>query len=462
MRILFWRSSTATSDVKGAPLPQPSAIADADSGDRTGSTNAAAAARLAAERPTPRIVHPAHLLAARTEGRGITTEVAPNRDGLAISLEQYANRPLPAAVLAQRIAVSADHGSWEQAELVAHYLRELGFAQVELYAPRAGETLYYSVAGSAALRRLEAREVDRVIAFCGNGYGALDVANQFAEEIPGDKVTRPPVYGDNLWKIVDSQRGPLPANVLCLGARLVDIEDNPVRALVRAFFDDPANLQALRSRDAEQAGVATTLVDPKPTRVEKRRLEQGIGATLALSETERQTLEAVRPVIYYQKDNDRARKQALDLGEYLRPSALVMPHDGEALPEVGDRTRIIYIADGNPEGVPSRERGFWRPSAEEDLPVYRADLARGIAWFAKEARHDALTLFVPSASLTDEATGGERNDVLRLFAKTFFTTKKSNEPHQVKELYGKSVRYVSEMLHGSIPAEVTDLKPRDF
>jgi hypothetical protein len=137
---------------------------------------------------------------ARTVGLGITVPIMEPRPS--IDVAAYVNEPSKRDLSKVRIAIASDHGAFGRAEKCADILKRMGVGEVVVLAPTVqGEKVPYAVTSHAALSMLEGGSVDRVISFCGNGLGALDVANQHAEH--QRSAVKPPIYGDNLWSVVN-------------------------------------------------------------------------------------------------------------------------------------------------------------------------------------------------------------------------------------------------------------------
>jgi ribose 5-phosphate isomerase RpiB len=407
---------------------------------------------------------------ARSTGLGITIPLMPPRAGLALSLEEWAAAPLGdrAKLASMRIAVAADHGAFGRAEAAAATLRALGVGEVLVIAPREGERMTYAVSTGAAMTLLEEGRVDRVVAFCGNGLGALDVATQFAEEVTAPHRARRPSYGDNLWRIVDGQRGDEPANVLALGARLLNVPQDPMPAFLKAFLADPAELDALKAPGVAQHGASSLLVDPKPERVRSRTLTEGspfggesIAEQIALTEDDRAKLASRKVVVAFDPSSAAATKQAEALRAHFGSSLELMTLDaheasGSSPFEAPSDARVVVLTEGGIDAGARPTRGFWVPPEEAASRVLRPSHWREIAWFVENAPGGgAPVLDLPAAALADAATGGANLDVLKLFVKLFALGERAVErPH--KPLYGDAVRFTSAQLGvAPMPAELS-------
>jgi hypothetical protein len=388
--------------------------------------------------------------ARRTTGLGITVPLMPPRPDLSISPEEYAKAPLAdrARLATMKIAISADHGAYGRAEAAANYLRSLGVGRVVVIAPEEGTRMNYAVSTGAALSLLEAGEVDRVVSFCGNGLGALDIANLFSDAQPGAHRTRQPVYGDNFWTVVDGQRSDPPANVLCLGARLFNVDGDPMNAFLKAFLDAPANVDALAGDGAPRHGIASTLIDPKPERVKNRTLDDGhpfAGATIAeqieLTDRERKRIASTPVTIYYDPSSDQAAAQAAALKSWLPDTAQLVAWDGKTKPEPQKKDeRSILLSENGALFSWTRALGFWVPEDEQGGDVHRAAHWQSVRWFVDAAAEGPLFLDLPASALANAVTGGADHDVLKLLSKVFLLTERRG-PDAHKVLYGEAIEF---------------------
>lgn len=387
----------------------------------------------------------------RTTGLGITLPLAPVASrSFHLPLGEWARSPLPPEIqerlAGMRIAVTADGEALGWAETAAEYLTEvIGVGEVVVIAPQEGADINYAVSTAAALDMLQQNEVDRVVAFCGNGLGALDIANIYAEGT-GDVS---PAYGDNLWSVVDSQRGDTPSRILCLGARLCSVPKegvDPMPAFLKAFLDDPQRLDNLASADQPQVGVDTWLVDDKRDRIQWRTLASGrpfegkgitAQAKLTLSELRQIRSMQPKPVVFYDPNCATAEALAQTLGEYLI-NVSVRPWESEELPEGEPGQRILFLSE---KGLTSADRrwAFWRPDGDASHRIHRASYWSGVFGFVRSASADQpLILDLPAAALTDNATGGIDNDVARLFSKVFLLTR-PDDGKIGRRIYGRAV-----------------------
>jgi ribose 5-phosphate isomerase RpiB len=398
----------------------------------------------------------------RTAGLGITVPAMKPRPRLGVPLEVYATTPLePREKLkSMRIAVSADHGAYGRAEQTAQILRDLGVGEVLVIAPKDPERLNYAISSSAALSLLSSGRVDRVISFCGNGLGALDVANIFAELNHGANAIKPPVYGDNFWTVVDSQRGDSPANVLCLGARLLNVEGDPLAAYLKAFLDDPAQVDALGKSGAPVHGVSSSLVDPKPERIANRTLKDGApfsGETIyeqaKLGPLDIAKIRSMDVSIYYDASSSVVKQQAKALQKVLPKSVKLEPWDGKALPNVGPDAKVLLLTENGSALTEPRTWGFFRPERIDETPIQRAEHWWQATRFARESKPGPLFLDFACRAFTDAATGGRSYDVLRLLTKAFLLTDRGDTAAQ-KQLYGEAIDFAISTASGEKRADL--------
>ncbi len=386
---------------------------------------------------------------ARTVGLGITVPIMDPQPS--VDLPAYVNEPSKRDLSKLRIAIAADHGAFGRAEKCAEILQRMGVGEVVVLAPTVpGEKVPYAVTSHAALSMLEDGSVDRVISFCGNGLGALDVANQHAEHDAehGGTIVKPPVYGDNLWSVVDGQSAG--ANVLAMGGRLLDVNGDPMAAFLKAFLDDPPSSSSIGGSPVH--GVTSRLVDPEPKRIAKRTLSQPIKDAAKLSPDELRRAVASPVAVYFNPDDKSARDQVKTLRQLLAgagrtapPNVRFIAWDGAQIPKAAPGERVLLLSDTGCPAVPTRAWGSFQP---EQLAVHRAAYVNGVASFA---RGGGAILDLPCASLRDAATGGRQNDLLRLFVKTFLLeSSESSGPREQpqKALYGESVRFTEAMLQG--------------
>jgi ribose 5-phosphate isomerase RpiB len=394
---------------------------------------------------------------ARTVGLGITVPIMEPRPS--IDVAAYVNEPSKRDLSKVRIAIASDHGAFGRAEKCADILKRMGVGEVVVLAPTVqGEKVPYAVTSHAALSMLEGGSVDRVISFCGNGLGALDVANQHAEH--QRSAVKPPIYGDNLWSVVNGSAAG--ANVLAMGGRLLDVNGDPMAAFLKAFLDEPPS-PASGGTSPPAHGVTSRLVDPEPKRIAKRTLTQPIKEAAKLTPDELRRAIASPVAIYFNPDDVSARDQMKTLKQMLAgagrttpPNVRFIAWDGAHVPTAAPGERVLLLSDAGCAAVPTRAWGSFQP---EQPAVERASYVNGVAAFAREG---GAILDLPCASLQDAATGGRQHDLLRLFVKTFLLESNGAQPSpqsqdkdKKKALYGDSVRFTEAMLQGgALPPEL--------
>lgn len=375
----------------------------------------------------------------RRTGLGVTVPIMQPLPS--IDLARFLAEPPRTDLGKLRIAVSADHGAYGRAEQTAAILKSLGVGHVVVIAPHEGERMNYGVSTHAAIDLLERGEVDRVVSFCGNGLGALDLANQHATL--GGGAAKPPLYGDNLWSIVDGRaRG---ANVLALGARLLNVKDDPLAAFLKAFVDDPPKPAHTHT---PQHGVTSKLVDPKPERIAGRTLPGPMSELVALSAEERARIEKTPTTVYFCPDDKHVPAQLKALKALLPKSVRFRAWDGRELPKSSAHERVVLLSERGCAQVSTHPWGFYAPADEPNAArrVHRAEHVSSIKSFVRTT--DAalgMTLDLPASALTDKATGGTAHDVLKLFVKTFLL-ESASDGHAHKALYGEALEFGAAMI----------------
>lgn len=384
----------------------------------------------------------------RTTGLGITIPLMVPKPG--VELAAFLAKPLEADLSSLRIAISADHGAYGCAERTAQLLKSLGVGSVSIIAPKEGERMNYGVSTHAALELYEAGKADRVISFCGNGLGALDVCNLHAF----GKAPRiaPPVYGDNLWKVVQGkERG---AEVLALGARLLAGNDDVLKAYLKAFLD---KAPAPTPTAAPQHGVSSSLIDPKPERIAGRTLKSPIVDEIKLTAGDKARIAARPTTIYFNPEDAAVPAQMKALKKWLPPSVRFVAWDGQALPDTKAGERTLLLSGPGCPAVSTHPWGFFTPEDEPNSShrVHRAEHVNSVKSFARDTGGPGgLTLDLPCAALTDAACGGADHDLLKLLVKTFLLTEPSEAPPH-KALYGEALQFGAALLEtGSIPPEL--------
>ncbi|MCC7075244.1 MAG: RpiB/LacA/LacB family sugar-phosphate isomerase [Deltaproteobacteria bacterium] len=384
----------------------------------------------------------------RTVGVGITVPLMTPLPS--IELGAYLDAPPTRDLSKLRIAVSADHGGYGKAEATAAALKELGVGDVVIIAPRQGERMNYGVSTHAALELKEQGKVDHVVCFCGNGLGALDVANLHAFADPPR--IAPPVYGDNLWTIVEGQaRG---ADMLALGARLLGDDAALLKAYLKAFLDEPP---APLPGGTPMHGVSSKLVDPKPERIAGRTLASPIGTLVKLDANERARAAARPTTVYFNPSDEAVPAQLTALKQWLPKTVRFQAWEGDALPKVNDGERALLLSQHGCREVSTHPWGFFTPEHEPNSEhrVHRAEHVKSVAAFVRDsAGAGGLTLDLPSGALSDAACGGAAHDLLKLLVKTFLLAEQG-EAGAHKALYGEALQFGTAMLaQGAPPPEL--------
>ncbi|OGQ09830.1 MAG: hypothetical protein A2138_19205 [Deltaproteobacteria bacterium RBG_16_71_12] len=384
----------------------------------------------------------------RTTGIGITVPLMPPMPS--IDLAAYLGAPPTRDLSKVRVAVSADHGGYGKAEATAAALKALGVGEVIIIAPKPGERMNYGVSTQAALELKEQGRVDQVVCFCGNGLGALDVANLHAFAEPPR--IAPPVYGDNLWAVAEGRRRG--ADVLALGARLLGDDARALQAFLKAFLDEPPEP---KGGGAPQHGVTSKLIDAKPERIAGRTLAQPIAQMVSLSKDERGRI-AARPItVWFNPNDDAVPAQLTALKRWLPRSVRFQAWDGATLPKVKDGERALLLAQHGCGAVATHPWGFFTPEHEPNTErrVHRAEHVKSVAAFVRDTAGPAgLTLDLPAGALTDAACGGAGHDLLKLLVKTFLLAEQG-EATAHKALYGEALQFGAAMLeHGAPPPEL--------
>lgn len=435
-----------TSVTVGGGLPTSMPLAAQLAFDQAArSSEGAALAALKAAGVDPTVVDAG---AKRTTGIGITVPLMAPLPS--IDLAGYLDAPVHRDLSKLRIAVSADHGGYGKAEATAAALKALGVGEVIIIAPTAGERMNYGVSTHAALELKEQGKVDCVVCFCGNGLGALDVANlhAFAEQ----PRIAPPVYGDNLWAVVEGKRRG--ADVLALGARLLGDDERTLRAYLKAFLDEPPEPKA---GGAPLHGITSKLIDPKPERIAGRTLDRPIAELVGLDRDERARIEARPVTVYFRPGDDGVAAQLKALKQWLPTSVRYQAWDGDKLPPVKDGERALLLSAHGCGEVSTHPWGFFTPEHEANTEhrVHRAEHVKSVKAFVRDTTGaGGLTLDLPSAALTDAACGGAAHDLLKLLVKSFLLGEQG-EAGAHKALYGEALQFGTAMLeHGAPPPEL--------
>ncbi len=126
-----------------------------------------------------------------------------------------------------KIAVGSDHAAWEAKDAVVASLRQLGH-EVEDLGTQGGDSVDYPRFAYRVADAVATQRVDRGILLCGTGIGMSIAANR----LPGIRAAN--VFNEEM---VTMSRAHNDANVLCLGARLLDLE--LIQSLVGLFITAP-------------------------------------------------------------------------------------------------------------------------------------------------------------------------------------------------------------------------------
>jgi len=126
-----------------------------------------------------------------------------------------------------RIALAADHAGFEVKQRLLELLRADGHAVQDL-GTGGPESVDYPDFACAVARRVAAGDVDRGVLVCGTGIGMSIAANK----VPGVRAAKcNDTFEASLCRAHND------ANVLCLGARVVD--EGVMAEMVRIFLGQP-------------------------------------------------------------------------------------------------------------------------------------------------------------------------------------------------------------------------------
>lgn len=126
-----------------------------------------------------------------------------------------------------RIVVASDHAAWQAKDRVVAQLLELGH-QVEDLGTNSDESTDYPRYAYRVADAIAAGRADRGVLLCGTGIGMSITANR----VPGVRAAL--VHDAHTAQM---SRAHNDANVLCLGARILDQET--IERLVGIFLDEP-------------------------------------------------------------------------------------------------------------------------------------------------------------------------------------------------------------------------------
>lgn len=113
-----------------------------------------------------------------------------------------------------KITLGCDHAAFEEKELLKAYLQELGH-EVDDLGPYSGDRVNYPDFASKVAKVVASGGGGKGIILCGSGIGVSMVANRYA------RVRAALVRSEEEAKLSRQHND---ANVLCMGARLINIE----------------------------------------------------------------------------------------------------------------------------------------------------------------------------------------------------------------------------------------------
>lgn len=124
-------------------------------------------------------------------------------------------------------AIASDHAGFKMKEVLINYLKEEGF-QIKDFGTNNEESCDYPIFAKLACNAVVSGECENAILICGTGIGMSIAANKI-------KGIRAAVCGDELS--AEYTRLHNDANVLCLGARVID--DEKAKKLSNIFLKTP-------------------------------------------------------------------------------------------------------------------------------------------------------------------------------------------------------------------------------
>ncbi|MBR5930783.1 MAG: ribose 5-phosphate isomerase B [Lachnospiraceae bacterium] len=127
----------------------------------------------------------------------------------------------------ERIAIGSDHAGFEMKEILKQHLIDRGYSVTDVGTFSDASCDYPDYAVEVA-NRVVAKEADKGVLICGTGIGMSMAANK----VPG---IRAAVVGDAFS--AEATRSHNDANVLCMGARVIDVEK--AREFLDIFLDTP-------------------------------------------------------------------------------------------------------------------------------------------------------------------------------------------------------------------------------
>jgi ribose 5-phosphate isomerase B len=114
-----------------------------------------------------------------------------------------------------KIAAGADHAGFSLKDAVVEYLRAHGHEVVD-FGTNSDKSVDYPTYAHAVAGAVERGEVDRGLLVCGTGLGMCITANRHRGVRAADCLTP---------SLAEMSRRHNDANVLCLGGRVLDVDD---------------------------------------------------------------------------------------------------------------------------------------------------------------------------------------------------------------------------------------------
>ncbi|MGD0997104.1 MAG: ribose 5-phosphate isomerase B [Thermoleophilia bacterium] len=146
--------------------------------------------------------------------------------------------------MAVKIAAGADHAGFALKRALVERLRASGHEVVDL-GTASDESVDYPVFAHAVAAQVAAGDVERGLLVCGSGIGMCMAANRHPGVRAADCLT---------VEMADLSRRHNDANVLCLGARLLDADE--AWAVVQAWLSTPFEGGRHERRVAQIDGLA--------------------------------------------------------------------------------------------------------------------------------------------------------------------------------------------------------------
>ena len=125
----------------------------------------------------------------------------------------------------KKIAIGSDHAGYEGKELARQFLASEGF-EVRDLGTGGAESVDYPDFGAAVGRAVASGEAERGVLMCGSGIGISIAANK----VPGVRAAL--CWNEETARLARQHND---ANVLCIGARLVEPE--LAARMIRAFLE---------------------------------------------------------------------------------------------------------------------------------------------------------------------------------------------------------------------------------